>query len=148
MTTPFVIFPMLWSWFSTLCHASSDTTCYKDKNFGFNNSFPTFWGQKMKFTIHCYYSSVTIHWYYSLVLFTPNFCLFKGGCPLCSKQVFCMLSSGLLPKREFSLEILSLWEYPCLLQLPTYSTKLVTPNPCNYFQLVITTTVRVQFYFQ
>ena len=29
-----------------------------------------------------YYSPVTIHCYYSLSLFTPNFCLFKGGCPL------------------------------------------------------------------
>ena len=101
MTTTFVIFPMLWSWFSTLCHAYSDTICYKDKNFGFYNSFPTFRGQKMKFTIHCYYSlslfANTIHCYYSLLLFTPNFCLFKGGCPLYWNQVFCMLSSGLLP---------------------------------------------------
>ena len=37
--------------------------------------------------------TVTIH----LLLFTPKFCLFKGGCPLYLKQVFCMLSSGLLP---------------------------------------------------
>ena len=44
-----------------------------------------------------YYSPVTIHWYYSLLLFTPNFCLFKGGCPLYLRQVFCMPSSGLLP---------------------------------------------------
>ena len=50
-------------------------------------------GQKMKFTIHCYYSSVTIH----LLLFTPKFCLFKGGRPLYFKQVFSVLSSGLLP---------------------------------------------------
>ena len=70
MTTSFVIFLMLWSWFSTLCHTYSDTLCYKNKNFGFYNSFPTFWGQKMKFTIHCYYSSVTIHCHNSLVLFT------------------------------------------------------------------------------
>ena len=49
-------------------------------------------GQKMKFTIHCYYSSVTIH----LLLFTPNLCLFNGGCPLYFKQVFSVLSSGLL----------------------------------------------------
>ena len=64
MTTPFVIFPMLWSWFSTLCHAYSDTICYKDKNFGFYNSFPTFWGKKWNLpftvTIHCYYSPVTV----------------------------------------------------------------------------------------
>ena len=93
MTTPFVIFLMLWSWFSTLCHAFSDTLCYKDNNFGFSNSFPTFWGKKMKFTIHLSLFTITIH----LLLFTPKFCLFKGGCPLYLKQVFCMLSSGLLP---------------------------------------------------
>ena len=59
-------------------------------------------GQKRKITIHLslftrHYSPVTIHWYYSLLLFTPKFCLFKGGYPLYSKQVFCLLSSGLLP---------------------------------------------------
>ena len=37
--------------------------------------------------------TVTIH----LSLFTPNFCLFKGGCPLYLKQVFSVLSTGLLP---------------------------------------------------
>ena len=88
---PFVIFSMLWSWFSTLCHASSNTIYSKDKNFGFYNSFPTFWGKKWNLlftiTIHC-----TIH----LLLFTPIFCLFKGGCPLYFKQVFSVLSSGLL----------------------------------------------------
>ena len=43
-----------------------------------------------------YYSlllfTVTIH----LLLFTPNFCLFKGGCPLYFKQVLVEISSGLL----------------------------------------------------
>ena len=50
-------------------------------------------GQKMKFTIHCYYSCVTIHCYYSLRIFA----YLRGGCPLYLKQVFCVLSSGLLP---------------------------------------------------
>ena len=54
-------------------------------------------GQKRKVTIHlslftCHYSR-----YYSKLLFTQKFCLFKGGCPLYSKQVFLELSSGLLP---------------------------------------------------
>ena len=46
-----------------------------------------------------YYSFVTIHYHYSLLLFTCyySFCLFKGSCPLYLKQVFCVLSSGLLP---------------------------------------------------
>ena len=94
---PFVIFFMLWSWFSTLCHASSDTICSKDNNFEFYNSFPTFWGKKRNLLFICYYSlllfTVTIH----LLLFTPNFCLFKGGCPLYFKQVLSVLSSELLP---------------------------------------------------
>ena len=43
------------------------------------------------FTVHGllfmdYYSQISIHWHYSLLLFmtlfTPKFCLFKGGCPL------------------------------------------------------------------
>ena len=71
---PFVIFSMLWSWFSTLCHAYSDTICSKDKNIESYNSFPTFWGKKWNLlfsvtihlslftiTIHCYYSPVTVH---------------------------------------------------------------------------------------
>ena len=73
MTTPFVIFPMLWSWFSTLCHAYSDTLCYKDNNFGFSNSFPTFWGKKWNLlftvTIHLSLFTGTIHWYCSLRIF-------------------------------------------------------------------------------
>ena len=39
---------LIWSCFVTFCHASPD-------------SFPTFWGQKLKFTIHCHYSPFTIH---------------------------------------------------------------------------------------
>ena len=53
-------------------------------------------GQKVKFTIYLSLFTVTIHCHYSPLLFTPNFCLFKGGCPLYLKQVFSVLSSGLL----------------------------------------------------
>ena len=80
--------------------------------FGSTTHFPCFGAKNeiyyslLLFT--CHYSPVTIHQYYSLLLFTQNFCLFKGGCPLYLKQVFSMLSSGLLPQREFSLESLSL----------------------------------------
>ena len=34
-----------------------------------------------------HYSPVTIHPLLFITLFTPNFCLFKGGCPLCLEQV-------------------------------------------------------------
>ena len=94
-----------WSCFVTFCHAFLDIFCSKDKNFEFYNSFPTFWGKKVKFTIHlslfivtihCHYSPVTIHLLLFMTLFTSNFCLFKGGCPLYLKQVFSVLSSGLL----------------------------------------------------
>ena len=68
----------------------------KIKNFGLYNSFPTFWAKKWILLFICHYSlllfTVTIH----LLLFILNFCLFKGGCPLYFKQVFCVLSSGLL----------------------------------------------------
>ena len=54
-------------------------------------------GQKRKITIHL--SLFTRH--YSLVLFNvtihSEIFLFKGGCPLYSKQVFLELSSRLLP---------------------------------------------------
>ena len=53
-------------------------------------------GQKVKFTIHLSLFTVTIHLLLFMTLFTPNFCLFKGGCPLYFKQVFSVLSLGLL----------------------------------------------------
>ena len=84
----FVILSLLWSCFTTLCHASPDKICTKDKNFQLYNWFPTFWGQKVKFTIHLSLFTITIHPLLFMTLFTPNFCLFKGGCPLYLKQVF------------------------------------------------------------
>ena len=87
---------LIWSCFVTLCHASPDIIYTKDKTFGFYNSFPTFWGQKLKFTIHLSLFTVTIHLLLFMTLFTPNFCLFKGGCPLYFKQVLVEFISGLL----------------------------------------------------
>ena len=105
----------------------------------------------------CHYSPVTIHGYYSLLLFTQLFCLFKGGCPLYSSKCFVCLVQDFflrerLPLRAFLCEnILAYTSYLLYFlpsPFPTFFTKLVTPKPCNYFQLVITTTVSVQFYFQ
>ena len=85
-----------WSCFVTFCYTSPNIFCSKDKNFEFYNSFPTFWGKKWNLLFICHYLlllfTVTIH----LLLFISNFCLFKGGCPLYLKQVFSVLSSGLL----------------------------------------------------
>ena len=48
----------------------------------------------------CHYSPVTIHWYYSQLLFTPKFCLFKGGCPLyLSKCFLCLVQDFFLRER-------------------------------------------------
>ena len=62
---PLVIFSLLWSWFTTLRHASPDKICTKDKNFQLYNYSPRF-GTKSEIyyspiTIHCHYSSVTVH---------------------------------------------------------------------------------------
>ena len=52
---------------ATLFSHASDTICSKDKNEESYNSFPTFWGKKMKFTIHLSLFTITIHCYYSPV---------------------------------------------------------------------------------
>ena len=72
---------LIWSCFVTLFHASPDIICTKDKNFEFYNSFPTFWGQKMKFTIHLSLFTVTIHPLLFMTLFTPNFAYLRGVVP-------------------------------------------------------------------
>ena len=140
---PFVIFSMLWSWFSTLCHASSDTIYSKDKNFKFYNSFPTFWGKKWNLLFICYYSLSLFTCYYSLRIFA----YLRGVVPYISSKFWVCLVQDFFPRESFTCEPF-FERSSCLLQLPTISTKLVTPKPCNYFQLVITTTVSVQFYFQ
>ena len=78
-----------WSSYTLFCHASSDTICSKDKNIESYNSFPTFWGKN-----EIYYSLLLFICHYSLLLFTPKFCLFKGGCPLYFKQVFSLRTSS------------------------------------------------------
>ena len=113
MTTPFVIFLMLWSWFSTLCHAWSDILCYKDNNFGFSKWFPTFWAKKENYysllLFICHYSpslfTGTIHCYCSL----RNFAYLRGAVPyiwgkcfLCLVQDFFFRES--LPLRAFLCE--------------------------------------------
>ena len=74
---------LIWSCFVTFCHASPDIFCPKDKNFKFYNSFPTFWGQKLKFTvhlslfivtIHCCYSSVTVYIYIYIYIIPISCC--------------------------------------------------------------------------
>ena len=70
----------------------------------------------------CHYSSVTIHWYCSSVTIHDTvhseFCVFKGGCPLCLKgflsQVLLLISLPLelaFLEREFTLLLLLL--LPC-----------------------------------
>ena len=88
---PFVIFSILSSWFSILCHAYSDTIYSKDKILDFTTHPPRF-GAKNEI----YYSLSLFICHYSLLLFTPNFCLFKGGCPLYLKQVFSWRTSSVL----------------------------------------------------
>ena len=75
----------------------------KTRFLGSITHFPRF-GAKNEIYYSLLLFTITIH----LLLFTPKFCLFKGGCPLYFKQVFSVLSSGLLPQREFSLVSLSL----------------------------------------
>ena len=48
---------------------------------------PRFGDKKKKFTIHLSLFIITIHPLLFMTLFILNFCLFKGGCPLCLKQV-------------------------------------------------------------
>ena len=89
----FFIMPCFTFWycFVTFCHASPDIFCSKDKNFR-STIVSLHFGAKGEI----YYSSVTIHLLLFMTLFTSNFCLFKGDCPLYFKQVFSVLSLGLL----------------------------------------------------
>ena len=110
---PFVIFSMLWSWFTSLCHASPDTICSKDKNFEFYNWFPTFWGKKWNLLFIWHYSlllfTVTIH----LLLFTSNFCLFKGVVPYISSKFLVCLVQDFFPRESYHLWAF-LWEISLL----------------------------------
>ena len=59
----------------------------KTKIFSSTIDSPRFGDKKEKFTIHLSLFTITIHPLLFMTLFTPNFFLFKGGCPLCLKQV-------------------------------------------------------------
>ena len=59
---------------------------------------PRFGDKKEKFTIHLSLFTITIHPLLFMTLFTPNFCLFKGGCPLCLEQV---LVQDFFPRESF-----------------------------------------------
>ena len=126
---PFVIFSMLWSWFSTLCHASSNTICSKNKNLDFYNSFPTFWDKKWNLlftvTIHLSLFTVTIHCHYSLLLFTPNFCLFKGVAPYIWSKFWVCLVQDFFPRESFHL-----WAFLWEISLPT-TTSYLLYKACN-----------------
>ena len=115
---PFVVFSMLWSWFSTLCHASSNTICSKNKNLDFYNSFPTFWGKKWNLlftvTIHLSLFIVTIHYqlftcYYSLWIFA----YLRGVVPYISSKFLVCLVQDFFPRESYPLWAF-LWEISLL----------------------------------
>ena len=94
-----------------------------------------FWAKKknyyslLLFTVTIHLSLFTRH--YSPLLFTPKFCLFKGGCPLYLEQVFlCLVQDFFLresfPLRAFLCENILAYTSYLLLTLPTFSTELVT----------------------
>ena len=72
-----------------------------------------------------YYSlslfTVTIH----LLLFTPKFCLFKGGCPLYLKQVFVCLVQDFFLRESFPLRV-----FLCEISLLT-TTSYLFYKACN-----------------
>ena len=146
----------LWSYFFDLVMLCYIFSCFswhillQGQEFWVLQLIPHVLGTKIEIyyspvTIHCYYSLVTIHLLLFMTLFTPKFCLFKGGCPLYLEQVFLCLVQDFFLRESFPLRA-----FPCenILAYTSYSTKLVTLKPCNYFQLVITTTVSIQVYFQ
>ena len=102
---------------------------------GSPNDSPRF-GQERKFAIHCYYSPVTIH----PSLFTGtihcycslrNFAYLRGVVPYIQSNCFLFLVQDF-----FLRERLPLRAFLCenILAYTSYSTKLVTPKPCNNFQ--------------
>ena len=117
---------MLWS-----CHASSDKICT-------NKRIQLILSQKVEKTLFTdYYSQITVHG----LLFTDTihfeFCLFKGGCPLCLEQVF--TSKFLLLSFFFKYSFLErvsfywafLWESFLLSYYHYFPTKLVTRTSCQ-----------------
>ena len=98
---------LLWSYFFALVILCYTLSCFSWHNLHQRQEFwvlqfiPHVLGTKNEIyyspvTIHLSLFIVTIHPLLFMTLFTPNFFLFKGGCPLCLKQVLVELSSGLL----------------------------------------------------
>ena len=91
----------------------------------------------------CHYSSVTIHWYCSSVTIHDTvhseFCLFKGGCPLCLG----VLISIVLVLISLPLELAFLEREPTCFHYYYCSTTtlfiLVYYKPCNPTNLVTRT---------
>ena len=124
----------------------------KTRILGSTTHSPRFGGKKwnLLFTVTIYLSLfiVTIHWtihcYYSLRIFA----YLRGAVPYIWSKCFVCLVQDFFLRESFPLRAFLCENILAYYKLPTFSTKLVTPKPCNYFQLVITTTVSVQFYFQ
>ena len=118
---PFVIFSMLWSWFSTLCHASSDTICSKNKNLKFYNSFPTFWGKKWNLLFICHYSLSLFTCYYLLRIFA----YLRGVVPYILSKFLVCLVQDFFPRESFHL-----WAFLCEISLLT-TTSYLLYKACN-----------------
>ena len=95
------------SWFSTLCHNSSDTICYKNNNFGFPKGFPTFWAKKENYysllLFICHYLPTlftgTIHCYCSL----RSFAYLRGAVPYIWGKCFLCLVQDFFLRESFPL---------------------------------------------
>ena len=95
---------LLWSCFHALLYFDLamlflTKSAPKTKIFSFTINSPRFGDKKEKFTIQSLFT-ITIHPLLFMTLFTPNFCLFKGGCPLCLEQV---LVQVFFPRESFPL---------------------------------------------
>ena len=98
-----------WSCFVTFCHASPNIFYSKNKNFEFYNSFPTFWGQKLKFTIHLSLFTRYCSWHYSL----RNFAYLRGVVPYISSKFLVCLVQDFFPSESYPLWAF-LWEISSL----------------------------------
>ena len=109
------------------CHATlfshaSDTICSKDKNVESYNLFSHVLGQKMKFTIHCYYSSVTIYCYYSLRIFA----YLRGAVPYIWSKCFVCLVQDFFLRESFPLRA-----FLCE-NILAYTSYLLLYKACNF----------------
>ena len=93
---------LLWSCFHALLHFAMlllTKSAPKTKIFSSTIDSPHF-GDKKRNSLF----TVTSHPLLFMTLFTPNFCLFKGGCPLCLKQVLVKFLLQVLLQVFFSRE--------------------------------------------